>query len=141
MSEHAIEVQQAAQPVTEQLKSEHASGVQQAAELQQVHAELRMDCESTSPEVCYCGACGDVYEEITDEVEDWIACDNCETWFHFSCVQINPVHVPEQFFFVQSASSLSTNIVTNIVTALSDFHCCMYSSLFRQLHATVLRHY
>ena len=56
---------------------------------------------SAAQEACCCGACGDIYEEETDEVEEWIACDNCETWFHFACVQINPVHVPEQFFCLE----------------------------------------
>ena len=90
-SQHVPGMQQAAQSASAQQVSQHPQP-------QQVVAELRMNCESTSPYVCYCGACGDVYEEIKDEVEDWIACDNCETWFHFSCAQINPVHVPEQFY-------------------------------------------
>ena len=32
--------------------------------------------------------CGDLYEEETDEVEDWIACDLCNRWFHWYCVNI-----------------------------------------------------
>ena len=109
ISQCAPGMQQAAQSASAQQMSqstrgaqqvpECARGVQQESQPQQ-GAELMctMDRGSTSQEACYCGACGDVYEETTDEVEEWIACDNCETWFHFSCVQINPVHVPEQFF-------------------------------------------
>ena len=52
------------------VQSASAQQVSQHPQPQQVGAELRMDCESISPDVCYCGACGDVYEEITDEVED-----------------------------------------------------------------------
>ena len=36
----------------------------------------------------YCGVCGDLYEEETDEVEDWIACDLCNRWFHWHYVNI-----------------------------------------------------
>ena len=98
MSQSTRGAQQAAQQVAQQVP-ECACGVQQESQPQQ-GAELTctMDRGSTSQEAYYSGACGDIYEETTDEVEEWIACVNCETWFHFSCVQINPVHVPEQFF-------------------------------------------
>jgi hypothetical protein len=43
---------------------------------------------SNESEEEYCGVCGDLYEEETDEVEDWIACDLCSRWFHWHCVNI-----------------------------------------------------
>ena len=43
---------------------------------------------SNESEEEYCGVCGDLYEEETDEVEDWIACDLCNRWFHWHCVSI-----------------------------------------------------
>ena len=45
--------------------------------------------------VC-CGVCGGPFEEVTDDVEDWIACDGCETWFHWICAGIT--EEPESFF-------------------------------------------
>ena len=36
----------------------------------------------------YCGVCGDLYEEETEEIEYWIACDTCGKWFHWHCVNI-----------------------------------------------------
>ena len=44
---------------------------------------------------CKCGVCGQVYEELTEEVQNWIACDKCQTWFHFECVGIDCV--PQNF--------------------------------------------
>ena len=35
-----------------------------------------------------CGVCCVMYEEETDEVEKWIACDLCTTWFHWNCVNV-----------------------------------------------------
>ena len=43
---------------------------------------------SNESEEEYCGVCGDLYKEETDEVEDWIACDLCNRWFHWHCVNI-----------------------------------------------------
>jgi hypothetical protein len=39
-------------------------------------------------EFYFCGVCGSVYEDETDEVERWIACDNCSTWYHWTCVNV-----------------------------------------------------
>ena len=36
----------------------------------------------------YCGVCGTLYEEETDEIEKWIACDDCGTWYHWECTNI-----------------------------------------------------
>jgi len=66
-----------------------ACGMQQGAQLGTVE-------EGTSDEA-HCGVCGDMCVEITDEIEQWIACDSCGVWFHFSCVQINPAYVPDEF--------------------------------------------
>jgi len=30
----------------------------------------------------YCGVCEILYEEETDEIEKWIACDVCGMWYH-----------------------------------------------------------
>lgn len=39
--------------------------------------------------------CGGPYEEVTDDVEDWIGCDGCEQWLHWVCAGIT--EVPESF--------------------------------------------
>ena len=46
-------------------------------------------------QTCKCGICGQLYEEITEEVQNWIACDKCKRWFHFECVGIHSS--PENF--------------------------------------------
>ena len=40
------------------------------------------DNQESEKEIVYCGACNGPYEEETEDVEDWICCDGCETWFH-----------------------------------------------------------
>ena len=34
------------------------------------------------------GVCGTLYEEETDEIEKWIACDDCGAWYHWECTNI-----------------------------------------------------
>lgn len=36
-----------------------------------------------------CGGCGKFYGEVTDEVETWICCDLCESWFCSVFVNFN----------------------------------------------------
>lgn len=43
----------------------------------------------------FCSVCGGRYEEVTDDVEDWIGCDGCETWLHWVCAGI--IEEPESF--------------------------------------------
>ena len=38
---------------------------------------------------------GDEYLSITDEIEQWIGCDNCDSWFHCECVGVNPHSIPD----------------------------------------------
>lgn len=44
-----------------------------------------------------CGVCGAIYGE-SEEVELWVACDNCNVWFHGDCVGITRQNEPDQFF-------------------------------------------
>ena len=46
------------------------------------------DNQESENEIVYCGACNGPYEEETEDVEDWICCDGCETWFHWVCIGI-----------------------------------------------------
>ena len=34
---------------------------------------------------CYCGSCRKEYQDETDDVEVWIGCDMCESWYCMSC--------------------------------------------------------
>jgi len=36
----------------------------------------------------YCGVCGILFEEETDEIEKWIACGVCGMWYHWEYASI-----------------------------------------------------
>ncbi len=38
----------------------------------------------------YCSVCLTPYQEFTEGVENWIGCSKCDSWFHFTCVSIDP---------------------------------------------------
>ena len=44
----------------------------------------------------HCGVCKALYGK-TNEIEFWIACDGCNTWFHGDCVNISRSNEPEEF--------------------------------------------
>ena len=44
--------------------------------------------EPPDADIVYCGKCGEVYEEETKEIQNWIACDVCNNWFHWICVSL-----------------------------------------------------
>ena len=44
----------------------------------------------------YC-ICGEEYVELTDEIQYWIGCDKCSSWFHYECVGIQPNSISEVF--------------------------------------------
>lgn len=35
-----------------------------------------------------CGICKSQYEEKTNKSEMWIGCDECDSWFHWTCIGI-----------------------------------------------------
>lgn len=45
--------------------------------------------------------CGEEYLSVTNEVQDWIGCDSCSSWFHFECVGVTPESLPESFICSQ----------------------------------------
>ena len=36
-----------------------------------------------------CGVCSIPYQEFTGTSEQWIGCDKCDTWYHFTCIGIS----------------------------------------------------
>ena len=60
-------------------------GAEKAA---QTRRAQKQGSRSEDKELFYCGVCGAVYEDETEEVESWIACDTCYTWYHWSCVNV-----------------------------------------------------
>ena len=45
----------------------------------------------------YLCICGEEYTDVTDEVQHWIGCENCNSWFHCHCVGIQPDSIPDVF--------------------------------------------
>ena len=41
--------------------------------------------DEDSEQEWFCGDCGHLYEDETEEPEVWIECSLCSQWFHCSC--------------------------------------------------------
>ena len=52
-----------------------------------------------------CGICSEPYQDFSDAVQDWIGCDLCDSWFHFVCVGVNSMCVPEKFYCNECSTS------------------------------------
>ena len=46
----------------------------------------------------FCGICLEPYQEFSDTVQEWIGCESCNSWFHFVCVGVDSMCVPEKFY-------------------------------------------
>ena len=51
-------------------------------------AGTRIKRKATKESLTYCGVCNELYVEFTDQVQNWISCESCSTWYHFVCVGI-----------------------------------------------------
>jgi len=58
------------------------------------------NCSTDS--VYYCGMCNVQYVEFTEEVEKWICCEGCETWYYFVCVGVDNDKIPQDFVCEQA---------------------------------------
>ena len=68
-------------------------GAQKAAETRK-----KKTVKKSFHDAYFCGTCHDQYMEYTDEEENWIECELCSTWFHFTYVGIQSQAVPQTFY-------------------------------------------
>ena len=52
----------------------------------------------------HCRICGILHEDETDEIEQWIACDKCSTWYHWKCVDV--VVEPDSFVCIVTVNNV-----------------------------------
>jgi hypothetical protein len=67
----------------ETVSNNRKKGAQKAAQTRKAKST---STEQPNTDIVYCGNCGEVYEEETEEIQNWIACDVCSNWFHWMCV-------------------------------------------------------
>ena len=70
----------------EHLKTVTENQKRGAAKAAETRSKQRQASSESDKE--HCGSCGSIYEEETEEIEYWIACDLCSKWFHWHCVNI-----------------------------------------------------
>ena len=46
-----------------------------------------------------CGKCG---ESETEETENWVACDTCDTWYHFSCENLTEPPTTDRYVCINN---------------------------------------
>ena len=56
----------------------------------------KMEKDQERRDVILCDICGGLWEEETDEVEQWIQCEKCRQWYLWECVNVS--QEPEQFY-------------------------------------------
>ena len=62
--------------------------------LEQNHQPRPNTAEAPKVTTYNCGGCGKVFVEVTDEVETWVTCDLCESWFCSICEKFNVDNPP-----------------------------------------------
>lgn len=73
--------------------SNRKRGAAKAAETRRLNR-----CSKQAEKVYSCGICGAVYDDETEEVEFWVGCDNCDTWFHGTCIDVTTDNEPDKYF-------------------------------------------
>ena len=75
-----------------QLKQQRQGGVRKKSN----SSDVLVNSEHNDGDKTYCGACHQEYQYFTEYViEEWIGCDLCDRWYHFTCVGI--VEVPDNY--------------------------------------------
>ena len=60
--------------------------------------------QTTSGSTQYYCVCGEEYLDLTDEIQQWIGCDSCDSWFHCQCVGVVD-SIPERFLCSKCSST------------------------------------
>ena len=66
-----------------------------AAKAAQTRKRMKLNDGKQKESTYYCATCKTPYQDYTDQVEQWIGCDTCDSWFHFTCLGIDTP--PESF--------------------------------------------
>ena len=73
------------------IKNNQKRGAAKAAETRRHRRALVQQSkqDTYTDNMYYCGVCGGVYEEETNEIEIWIGCEQCDSWFHATCLGLD----------------------------------------------------
>ena len=72
----------------ETVASNRRRGAEKGAKTRREKAAKSRTQPSLENDLYSCGVCNGTYQQETEEVENWIACDKCDVWFHWACVNI-----------------------------------------------------
>jgi len=67
--------------------SNRQRGAAKAAETRKKRCTEQLQACNTSF-TWFCGVCKGQYKDETDIEENWIGCENCDSWFHWECVNL-----------------------------------------------------
>ena len=67
-----------------------------AAQAAETRRKRKVEKEKRQVPLVNCGVCHEQYKGITEEIERWLGCESCSSWFHYVCVGID---VEPEFYF------------------------------------------
>ena len=67
------------------MSNNRKKGAQKAAQTQRAKT-TSIEPQEPDKDIVYCEECVEIYEEETEKIQNWIACDVCGNWFHWICV-------------------------------------------------------
>ena len=69
-----------------------------------IRRQKKLMSQTTSGSTQYYCVCGEEYLDLTDEIQQWIGCDSCDSWFHCQCVGVAD-SIPESFLCSKCSST------------------------------------
>ena len=80
-------------------KNRHVQrGAAKAAETRRRKQNAILATTTTEPDdEYYCGICQALYGD-SDEVEYWVGCGKCDTWFHGTSINISQDNEPDEYY-------------------------------------------